>query len=97
MSLLTPYDTGYKLLFSHPEMVRDLLIGYMPGERLNEGDFTSLNRVNGSYVIFFRKKPKPDVHRVSMKPNEKSVADLQFRRKQTFVFGTQISGPVIQR
>ncbi|MBK9442487.1 MAG: hypothetical protein IPN53_14770 [Comamonadaceae bacterium] len=23
----TPHDTGYKLLFSHPEMVRDLLIG----------------------------------------------------------------------
>ena len=27
----TLHDTGYKLLFSHPEMVRDLLTGYMPG------------------------------------------------------------------
>jgi len=24
------HDTGYKLLFSHPEMVRDLLTGYLP-------------------------------------------------------------------
>ena len=50
MSSKTPHDTGYKLLFSHPEMVRDLLIGYMPGEWLKEADFTSLSRVNGSYV-----------------------------------------------
>lgn len=50
MSTPTPHDTGYKLLFSHPEMVRDLLIGYMPGEWLKEADFTSLTRVNGSYV-----------------------------------------------
>ena len=97
MSLLTPYDTGYKLLFSHPEMVRDLLIGYMPGERLNEGDFTSLNRVNGSYVIFFRKRPIPAIHQNCQTTIGKSKAALRFRRKQTFVFGTQISGPVIQR
>ncbi|MFA7243129.1 MAG: hypothetical protein WC091_23730 [Sulfuricellaceae bacterium] len=25
------HDTGYKLLFSHPEMVRDLLVGYVSG------------------------------------------------------------------
>ena len=50
MSKATPHDTGYKLLFSHPEMVRDLLIGYMPGEWLKDADFTSLSRVNGSYV-----------------------------------------------
>lgn len=50
MSQAAPHDTGYKLLFSHPEMVRDLLIGYMPGEWLKEADFTSLKRVNASYV-----------------------------------------------
>ncbi|MBK9442490.1 MAG: Rpn family recombination-promoting nuclease/putative transposase [Comamonadaceae bacterium] len=45
-----PHDTGYKLLFSHPEMVRDLLIGYLPGDWLQEADFSTLKRVNGSYV-----------------------------------------------
>lgn len=30
------HDTGYKLLFSHPEMVRDLLLGYVPGEWIRD-------------------------------------------------------------
>jgi len=50
MPTSTPHDTGYKLLFSHPEMVRDLLIGYLPGDWLREADFSTLKRVNGSYV-----------------------------------------------
>jgi hypothetical protein len=45
-----PHDTGYKLLFSHPEMVRDLLLGYVPGEWVHEADFDTLEHVNGSYV-----------------------------------------------
>jgi len=44
-----------------------------------------------------RRTPEADVHRVSMTPEETSKADLQFRRKQTFVFDTRISGAVIQR
>ena len=46
----TAHDTGYKLLFSHPQMVRDLLTGYMPGAWLSQADFTTLERVNASYV-----------------------------------------------
>ncbi len=45
-----PHDTGYKLLFSHPEMVRDLLLGYVPGEWVGDADFSTLEHVNGSYV-----------------------------------------------
>ena len=45
-----PHDTGYKLLFSHPEMVRDLLLGYVPGAWVGEADFSTLEHVNGSYV-----------------------------------------------
>ena len=44
------HDTGYKLLFSHPEMVRDLLTGYLGGEWLQQADFNTLERVNASYV-----------------------------------------------
>ena len=44
------HDSGYKMLFSHPEMVRDLLIGFVQGEWLNNADFSTLTRVNGSYV-----------------------------------------------
>jgi hypothetical protein len=44
------HDTGYKLLFSHPEMVRDLLVGYVSGEWINEADFTTLEYINASAV-----------------------------------------------
>ena len=44
------HDTGYKLLFSHPEMVRDLLTGYLGGKWLQQADFNTLERVNASYV-----------------------------------------------
>ncbi len=47
---MTGHDTGYRLLFSHPEMVRDLLRGYVPGDWVAEADFSTLGRVNGSYV-----------------------------------------------
>lgn len=46
----SPHDTGYKLLFSHPEMVRDLLLGYVPGDWVADADFSTLEHVNGSYV-----------------------------------------------
>ena len=44
------HDTSYRLLFSHPEMVRDLLLGFVPGEWVRELDFDSLEKMNGSYV-----------------------------------------------
>lgn len=43
-------DTAYKQLFAHPEMVRDLLLGFVPGEWVRQLDLSSLERVNGSYV-----------------------------------------------
>ncbi|MFA5630987.1 MAG: Rpn family recombination-promoting nuclease/putative transposase [Porticoccaceae bacterium] len=43
-------DAGYKLLYSHPEMVRDLLLGFVPGEWIEDADFSTLEHVNGSYV-----------------------------------------------
>jgi hypothetical protein len=43
-------DSDYKRLFSHPELVRDLLIGYAPGKWLKNVDFSTLTHVNGSYV-----------------------------------------------
>jgi predicted transposase YdaD len=44
------HDTSYKILFSCPEMVRDLLRGYVPGDWLEDADYASLTRVNASYV-----------------------------------------------
>lgn len=42
------HDTGYKLLFSHPEMMRDLLLRFVPGDWIGEADFETLEHVNGS-------------------------------------------------
>jgi hypothetical protein len=43
-------DSDYKLLFSCPEVVRDMLTGYAQGKWLNDADFSTLVHVNGSYV-----------------------------------------------
>lgn len=50
MSTDTPHDSGYKQLFSHPDMVRDLLTGFVPGAWLHAARFHTLERVNASYV-----------------------------------------------
>jgi predicted transposase YdaD len=44
------YDASYKELFSHPEMVADLLAGFVLEPWVQEVDFTTLEKVGGSYV-----------------------------------------------
>ena len=44
------HDTAYRLLFSHQAMVRDLLLGFTPGNWTDELDLGTLERVNTSYV-----------------------------------------------
>jgi hypothetical protein len=43
-------DTAYKQLFAHPEMVRDLLLGFVPGAWVQQLDLASFERVSGNYV-----------------------------------------------
>jgi hypothetical protein len=44
------HDPSYKLLFSHPQMVRDLLVGFIAEPWVAELDFATLEQVSGSYV-----------------------------------------------
>ena len=44
------HDNSYKLLFSHPEMVRDLLVGFVGEPWVADLDFTTLEKVGGSYI-----------------------------------------------
>ena len=44
------HDNSYKLLLSHPEMVRDLLVGFVNEPWVAELDFTTLEKTNGGYV-----------------------------------------------
>ena len=45
------HDNSYKLLFSHPEMVIDLLKGFVKEPWVDQCDFSTLEKVNGSYVL----------------------------------------------
>ena len=47
---MADHDNSYKLLFSHAEMVRDLLLGFVKEEWVQGLDLESLERVSGSYV-----------------------------------------------
>ncbi|MES2740317.1 MAG: Rpn family recombination-promoting nuclease/putative transposase [Pseudomonadota bacterium] len=44
------HDASYKLLFSHPEMVRDLLTAFAPFPWARQLELAAFERVNASYV-----------------------------------------------
>lgn len=50
IAMTAEHDHSYKLLFSHPEMVRDLLRGFVNEPWLAELDLDTLEKVSGSYV-----------------------------------------------
>ena len=47
---MLPHDAAWKLLFSFPEMVRDLLAAFVPHEWVEELDLSTLERWPGSHV-----------------------------------------------
>ena len=47
---MADHDNGYKRLFSHPEMVADLLLGFVREEWVRDLDFSTLEKVSASYV-----------------------------------------------
>jgi predicted transposase/invertase (TIGR01784 family) len=55
------HDNGYKLLFSHAEMVADLLRGFVHEPWVAQLDFGSLEKVNASYVTGHLRSREGDV------------------------------------
>ena len=47
---MTDHDPGYKRLFSHPEMMRDLLIGFVREPWIADLDFTTLEKYPGEFT-----------------------------------------------
>jgi hypothetical protein len=47
---MTEHDSGYKLLFSHPKMVEELLRGFVRESWIEDLDFGSLEQVNESFT-----------------------------------------------
>ena len=47
---MTEHDAGYKLLFSHPQMIKELLTGFVREDWVRRLDFDSLEKINTNYV-----------------------------------------------
>ena len=45
-----PHDHSYKLLFSSPEVVKDLLTGFVREPWVDKLDFSTLEKVSGHFV-----------------------------------------------
>ena len=61
------HDSSYKFLFSTPELVRDLILGFVPDEWLHSLDYTTLEKVPGSYITEdFRSRADDIVWRVKV-------------------------------
>jgi hypothetical protein len=55
------HDHSYKLLFSHPEMVADLIRGFVREEWVEHLDFSSLEKVSGTYIADDLREREDDV------------------------------------
>jgi predicted transposase YdaD len=58
---MSHHDHSYKLLFSHPEMVRDLMLGFVREAWVTELDFATLERVNTSYISEDLRRREDDI------------------------------------
>ncbi len=44
------HDSSFKLWFDHPQMIRDLLRGFVPADLVAAFDFDSLEQLPAQYV-----------------------------------------------
>ena len=47
---MVDHDHSYKHLFKEPTMVRDLLLGFVPGQWVQSLDFSTLEHVGSTFV-----------------------------------------------
>src|SRR5436305_354880 len=60
-AVMADYDRGYKRLFSHPEMIADLLRDFVHEDWVGDLDFSTLEMVPGSYVTRRMRRRESDV------------------------------------
>ena len=71
---MASHDTAWKMLFSFPEMVRDLLAGFVPPEWVSDLDLCALTRHSESQVTDDARERHPDrVWEVGMRDRSGSV------------------------
>jgi hypothetical protein len=47
---MSKHDESYKRFFSHPEMIEDLLRGFVDAPWVSQLDFSTLEKVNNEYI-----------------------------------------------
>src|SRR5206468_7608638 len=60
-AVVADHDRGYKRLFSHPEMIADLLRDFVHEDWVRDLDFSTLEMVPGSYVTRRLRRRESDV------------------------------------
>ncbi len=66
----TPFDAGYKLLFSNPKIVQDLLEGFVKPEWVDEIDFQTLEPFKASFSTDdLRERHDDSIWRVKLGPD----------------------------
>lgn len=58
---MAEYDQSYKNLFSHPQLVRDLLQGFIKEQWVAGLDLDTLEKVNGSYIVDDLREREDDI------------------------------------
>jgi predicted transposase YdaD len=48
---MSQHDESYKKFFSHPQMVQDLLCGFIDAPWVKQLDFSTLEKVNNEYIV----------------------------------------------
>lgn len=72
---MAEYDTGYKRLFSHPEMVADLLTGFVNEPWVKDVQLDTLEKISGTFVSEDFRERESDV-----------IWRLRFREEWLYVY-----------
>ena len=65
------HDKRYKKLFSHPAMVKELLLYFIDEDFIKDLDFTSLERMDKSFITDdFKEKESDIIYKINFKDND---------------------------
>ncbi len=75
---MSTHDNAYKNVFSHPKAVQDLLRGFVHEDWVQQLDYTTLEKVSGSYVSDDLRDREDDIiWRIRMRAQTPSEAQAQ--------------------
>ncbi len=90
--MATKHDLGYKELFSYPKLVQELLENFVPLPFVKDIDFSTLERLDKSYVTRATERRESDViYKVNFKGKEAYIyLLLEFQSSNDYWMGLRI-------